>query len=730
MNSDESLAKSRQSVLDVGQRNQFDAVQGELRRTNEALTTSRRENKELRSAAQQSLRGQRNNLGISEHYAKEEEMLHNKTCVLKRSLNAVKGKNSELAKEIDKTSEDNVHVQNEGSSAVVSESSSVAKKIRALENRLDKCLIKHNEVNAIRSTYETLLERLQLEQFGFDTQLMSTEKALLSAERELGELTEVGQQASKGKDAVRAEVSRLRAKLSDDRRTQAKDIEQRRAFIQERREALERKHTALLLRMVQQEERHARTLQAVTGGGGAGGANGGGGSKHRRLDGADGGTATWLASLSAADVDDLHRQKEAYLRLREDTTAPNMAEVIRLVLERRDSHDQLQATADGLAAEMAAGQESRLRTQAAWEELSQRGGKAMVTAKATRTARDEKKARDNRAEGDSDDDNAGDGGNTAVAAATTTGAGGGALSLEPDYGLLASRLRQNRAILAEFAGHLADRESQLEEAQRRQDALSQLVTDAEAGVRHLAEKLSLCPNTINNMINIHGNASGSTPSGGTSPAAGISGGGGAGSGSAAAASYMTTSFAALIRDKDVGEAALISTTETADLLRSCDARMQVMMDAVGLAEVDAVTRGLPTARVIVPATNVRIAAIAAAAAAAGNHRDTSSRYNAAGDEFEDVSSGAAANHSHISKHDDRGNRHHGNNGDGDDDDGDSVDNDRNAAALVGATGAVFEDFPESEIHDRRELKMMALATVEREQTKMLRKRMATREDIV
>ena len=42
--------------------------------------------------------------------------------------------------------------------------------IRALENKLDKAMIKYNEAQSIRKTYEQIVRRLKEERVGFDNQ--------------------------------------------------------------------------------------------------------------------------------------------------------------------------------------------------------------------------------------------------------------------------------------------------------------------------------------------------------------------------------------------------------------------------------------------------------------------------------------------------------------------------------------------------------------------------------
>lgn len=48
----------------------------------------------------------------------------------------------------------------------------LTRNIRTLENRLDKAMIKYNEAQSIRKTYEQIVRRLKEERVGFDNQLV------------------------------------------------------------------------------------------------------------------------------------------------------------------------------------------------------------------------------------------------------------------------------------------------------------------------------------------------------------------------------------------------------------------------------------------------------------------------------------------------------------------------------------------------------------------------------
>ena len=48
--------------------------------------------------------------------------------------------------------------------------------IRTLENKLDKAMIKYNEAQSIRKTYEQIVRRLREERVGFDNQVRLSQK--------------------------------------------------------------------------------------------------------------------------------------------------------------------------------------------------------------------------------------------------------------------------------------------------------------------------------------------------------------------------------------------------------------------------------------------------------------------------------------------------------------------------------------------------------------------------
>ncbi|KAG5509082.1 hypothetical protein JKF63_06090 [Porcisia hertigi] len=648
----ERTAKTRQSVIDMGQRNQLETLQAEVRRNNEQLTSLRRENKELRLVLNQAIRGKRD-VSSEDHYSKEEDLLHNKMCVLKRSLNAVKGKNAELLKWIDRTNEENRYIQMEGNGTLESDSS-VAHKIRALENRLDKCLVKHSEVQTIRRTYETLLERLQLEQAGFNTQVSSTEQALQCANKDLGELVAVWKSAAKARDVAKAEVADLKAQLAAERLKQRKDLDERRTFIEEKRQQLEKKHETMLLKLRQQEERHTRTMQSA--------ANVSSGSVRRR--GQRSRTMS-TTSITPEELEQIQRQKIAYIRLRDVTMGTSVTDVLMKLRERSDHHVQLQATAAELDASMQELEKEKKALQSEWEEVNHRAGHALVSARAMRTARDTHGAADedtSRSVAVNRNDGAMDKNQNAA-----TGAGGAEVG---DFGLLADRRHERRIVVEEFRLHLQQRQDELEAAEEEHHQLAEILREVDLGVQYLAEKLSV-PSALSITLNASTNAA-------VSPE-----------------SFSQPGF---------------RTTLVIDLLRNCGSKLRVMLEDLSPGELEAVARTMSEVKFLIPGTNVRIPDVLKAQRVHGLPLLTD------GAAPSPVTMAPAGGHSLPAQR-----RSWGSNSDVQ-----AACAAFSSTAPSASTAPSSEDYPENEIHDRQELKMMSMATVEREQQKARKRQMQLR----
>lgn len=753
----DDLAKKRQCVMEMNLRTQLENAQAELRRNTELLTTLRRENKELQAARVRAERGQLVEDG-EEHFRKEEELLHNKLCVLKRSLNAVKGKNAELQKTIECTMQENAFTLKEGG-AYVDEGSAVTQKIRTLENRLDKCLIKHNEVEAIRKTYEVILERLQLEQVGFDLQLNALEKTIANDSKELHDLNTVGAESSKGRDEAKSDLTRLRKKLVEERRTQRKDLEQRRQFVQDKREFLEARQNQLLVKMEKQQERHNRILNGED-------------RAHAKPSKKKNNGQANDPVFSPQELERIQYQKEAYQRLRDVTMSQNVGEVVHKLLERRHNHKNLKKVLVDLEDAVSTKTQDVMALRRQWDEVNQQAGGAMVRPPLTRSARDVQKRRALLLEEQQQQQqqqlllqkkgaSGGEKGSLPPLQLSPTSssspssaakkdhlAGAGSASEEQDallsrlaysdYRLLAERKRENKKIVEEFELHLRDRQKELEDAHRDQESLSRLLLDVEAGVQQLAQKLfmgatvngeALTPPAIGGGAFAHGGSGGVLMTLNTGdPIVSMTMLGTSLSGRAGVKSSFTASTPPVGQSTEeslpiggVGEGGVSmseeglgwsgavvapASTATVSLLRSCEEKLQSMLEELASDEIEVAQRAIQEEKVNIPVSNIRLPQLLAATrrySNTGNGKGGSSggQGSSEGMDGEDDSSSADRSGGGAGKI--------------------PVSCALPPANAAGSGGKHFralpqlvDDFPDNEVHDRQELKMMSLAAVERE----------------
>ncbi|ORC88099.1 uncharacterized protein TM35_000181560 [Trypanosoma theileri] len=685
---DPAVLKKKQSVIDVGQRTQLDLLQGEVRRNKEVLTNMRLENTQLNIALQQAIRGQRR-ITNDEYFRKEEEQLHNKLCVLKRSLNSVKGKKEELAREIERTIEETNYIIKEGD-ATIDENSALGQKIRALENRLDKCLIKHNEVNAIRRTYETLLERLQQEQSGFDTRLAAMEKTLQNKEKDLADLNSVASEASRGRDAAKAEVLSLKTQLTRERREQKKDLEERKAFVSSKRTQLEKKSRRLREKMEKDEERRMRARLALSN------------TQKKKI------RVNPQKQLQPEELEHQQQLREAYNRLKEVTMSTNVGDVVFKLKERQDANVQLLRTVKEAEEKNEGLLEERRKLQEEWNDMQQQCGgtnRLLKSKNNNNIINNIKNSNNNNNEEPFD--------NSGMTMSS----------------VVEQRALVRRRVLEEFDAHLCDRQNELEETRMEQEWLAQLLVDVDTGVRHLAERLEGTISTTNS-IQLHPHnpqqreisiSTSTTPT----PAAAADGISGSGN-RRGDSEVLSPPAAALTFPREsveiTGETGARGSVIT-ELLRVCGVALQRMLDELHEGDVESTAKCLAHWRGTLPASNIHVRL--------EHYIDNSNKYNTQQQQQQQQQhlNNNNNNNNNLLLYDVGGDSRH-------EEGEDELEMDdlyeRNGRQLsaeepgvagrkwLGAAAArndLADDFPENEIHDRRELKMMSIATVERERKK-------------
>jgi hypothetical protein len=112
--------------------------------------------------------------------------------------------------------------------------------IRLLENKLDKAMIKYNEAQSIRKTYEQIVKRLREERVGFDHQVKAVTHAFEAKQRDYEELLLLSGDAGHARDVAHSELDRVRAGYEVERMRRDKELRERHQVVQLRRHMLER----------------------------------------------------------------------------------------------------------------------------------------------------------------------------------------------------------------------------------------------------------------------------------------------------------------------------------------------------------------------------------------------------------------------------------------------------------------------------------------------------------
>jgi coiled-coil domain-containing protein 151 len=120
------------------------------------------------------------------------------------------------------------------------EDTPLTRKIRMLENRLDKAMIKYNEAQSIRKTYEQIVKRLKEERVGFDNQLAAIERTLAAKQHDYEELLLLSGDANHAKEIAMQELERVRNTYHDAKRLRDRDIKERSDFVNVKQEMASR----------------------------------------------------------------------------------------------------------------------------------------------------------------------------------------------------------------------------------------------------------------------------------------------------------------------------------------------------------------------------------------------------------------------------------------------------------------------------------------------------------
>uniref|UniRef100_A0A7S3G820 Uncharacterized protein n=1 Tax=Palpitomonas bilix TaxID=652834 RepID=A0A7S3G820_9EUKA len=243
------------NLLEGDRKAYFEASQWTIRQNKETVEVIKKENKELRDAlAQVQKEKARGASGGS--ITAEIEKVQNQISTLRRKYNEMKHANNVKAKEL-QAKQDELH---DSEAIVVGVEKDIAtenpanRKVRQLENKLEKQNLKCQEGMMFKKTYETILQRLKVEQLELENQIKVAEKDFQLRSEQNGSLEVMMRDAAFEKEKAKSDLDNAKAKLTHEREIRRKELADREKLMEARTKVNEKVEERLRQRQELQME--------------------------------------------------------------------------------------------------------------------------------------------------------------------------------------------------------------------------------------------------------------------------------------------------------------------------------------------------------------------------------------------------------------------------------------------------------------------------------------------
>eukprot|EP00945_MAST-04E_sp_MAST-4E-sp1_P003076 g3076.t1 len=239
---EEELEDLRQKFhLLEGDRKAYYEMSMHTMKSNKALVQQvRGENKELRRALAAIQRESKN--ATSAGMTTDDQELHeqsNAVVKLRRKTDRLAGILEEKQAKLEKMKDLAYGLEHQGRQPL-EEDNPTTRRIRLLENRLDKAMIKYNEAQSIKKTYEQIVKRLREERVGFDNQLGAVERTLAAKDHDYQELIILSNDAQHAEGLAKNELDRVRNTYQNAKRARENDIRVRSEIVNSRVEVTQK----------------------------------------------------------------------------------------------------------------------------------------------------------------------------------------------------------------------------------------------------------------------------------------------------------------------------------------------------------------------------------------------------------------------------------------------------------------------------------------------------------
>ena len=229
--------QNRFHLLEGDRKAFYEQSQLTLKHNKEVCDTLRRENKDLRAALSSMHKERGGGAGSDAALLNDAEVakIETQLTLLRQKQNQLVHGNKAKEKQLTQF-EDELRDLGKNGARPAHEANPLMRQIRTLENRLDKAMIKYNEAQSIRKTYDQIVKRLKEERVNFDNQLGAIEATLKAKEHDYEELLLMSHDASHAKDVAKGELGRLQGLVGEERKARDKELSERRSAVHAREE--------------------------------------------------------------------------------------------------------------------------------------------------------------------------------------------------------------------------------------------------------------------------------------------------------------------------------------------------------------------------------------------------------------------------------------------------------------------------------------------------------------
>ena len=224
----------------------------------------------------------------------------------------------------------------------------LTRQIRSLESKLDKAMIKYNEAQSIRSTYEHIVKRLKEERISFDNQLTALERTVQAKQRDCEELLLLSGDASHARDIAQQQLHAHRCQYEEKRLAREGELREKQQMINVRKKMIERQRKKDEEKQQKQKDQNKQVIaaaQALNGGGGAGLGRSSSFRNRRtsmmRRGSVMGGQDVHIDRLQEEQEEKIDVYEKAFRRIRDATGVGDVNEVIEKIVGQEGTTDNL-----------------------------------------------------------------------------------------------------------------------------------------------------------------------------------------------------------------------------------------------------------------------------------------------------------------------------------------------------------------------------------------------------